>query len=400
LSIFNCKFRVVLLLAAICSLAPNARAQNRWNLTTADFQSRLVQVKSIDEAGVSVDPGDKIAWDQVLQFSRESAPKVSSGKFILHTATGDHLHGVPVKVEQENLHWTMPSLGEVTVPLRQVLAITRNSRGIVSSKSSVTEDAVSLANGDQVKGIISDVTAQNVIVQSNGSPVTVPLDSVESVNFASTAATAKPMGRAFRVKLAEGSIVLATGLQLSANQLTLELPDKTSHQIDVANVVLVEQLNGPVAWLSGLDPAENVHTPYLETARPAQMDRTVTGEMIRFGDKAFARGIGVVPYSRLTWKLDGSYAGFRTQYAMAGQGAYANVTVRIKFDDKVVHEQANFTAGVLSPVIALPTNGAKTVTLEVDYGQNFGVQDRFNWIEPALTKTIPQPAPVQPATQP
>ncbi len=388
------------MVGVVCTLAAPARGQGRWNLTTADFQSRLVQVKGIDDAGVSVEPGDQVGWDQVLQFSRESAPKVSGGKFILHTATGDHLHGAPVKVEQEKLYWTLPSLGEVTVALRQVRGITRGSRGNLSAKVPVTEDVVSLANGDQVKGIISDVTGQNVVVQSNGSAVRVPLDSVETVSFASTAATTKLAGRGFRVKLAEGSTIVATGLQLAANQMTIALPDQTSRQVDVASVVLVEQLNGPVAWLSGLDPVENVHTPYLGTARPAQMDRTVTGEVIRFGDKTFDRGIGVFPYSRMIWKLDGSYTGFRTQYAMAGQGAYANVTVRIKMDDRVVHEQANFTAGVLSPVIALPTNGAKSVALEVDYGENFSVQDRFNWIEAALTKTVQAQAGAKSTTQP
>jgi hypothetical protein len=394
LSIFNFQFRVFLF-AVITTLPITAHAQTRWTLTTADFQSRLIQLQAIDAANVTIEPGwNKVPWDQVLQLARESVPRVGAGKFILHTATGDHLHGSPVKVDQENLHWTLPSLGEVSIPLRQVLSITRTSRSSAAPKPQPTEDSVSLANGDQVKGIISDFTAKNVIVQANGNPVTVPLDSVESVNFATIAAPEKLIGRLFCVKLAEGSTLLANRLQLASNQLTITLPDKTDRKLDIANVALIEQLNGPVAWLSGLDPVENVHKPYLETTRPAQMDRTVTGDTIRFGDKTYARGIGVFPYSRLTWKLDGSYTGFRTQYAMAGQGAYANVTVRIKFDDKVVHEQQNFTAGVLSPVIALPTNGAKTITLEVDYGQNFSVQDRFNWIEPALTKTAPA------ATQP
>jgi hypothetical protein len=49
----------------------------------------------------------------------------------------------------------------------------------------------------------------------------------------------------------------------------------------------------------------------------------------------------------------------------------------------------------------LDINREKVITLEVDYGQTYDVQDRFNWIEPALLKVKPEPAPATaPATRP
>jgi hypothetical protein len=87
----------------------------------------------------------------------------------------------------------------------------------------------------------------------------------------------------------------------------------------------------------------------------------------------------------------------RTQYAIEPDDApYANVTVRIKLDGKVVHERMDFAAGELSPVITLDTGGARTLTLEVDYGKNADVQDRFLWIEPALLREKPPPPPPPP----
>jgi hypothetical protein len=79
---------------------------------------------------------------------------------------------------------------------------------------------------------------------------------------------------------------------------------------------------------------------------------------------------------------------------MDSRGAYADVTVRIKLDDKVVHERKDFVAGEISPLVVVPIRGAKTLTLEVDFGGNYNVQDHLNWIEPALVKSsaIPQPA--------
>ena len=36
----------------------------------------------------------------------------------------------------------------------------------------------------------------------------------------------------------------------------------------------------------------------------------------------------------------------------------------------------------LAPPVILDIAGHKTLTLEVDFGENYDVQDRFNWIEP------------------
>jgi hypothetical protein len=142
-----------------------------------------------------------------------------------------------------------------------------------------------------------------------------------------------------------------------------------------------------VSWLSSRPPAENVQTPFLETARPARMDHSVSGGAIRYADRTYSRGIGVEPYSRITWPLDGAYQTFRTQYAIDGDRPYANVAARILLDGKVVHERKNFGAGELSPVVQVPLGNARSITLEVDYGENYGVQDHFNWIEPALVKS-------------
>jgi hypothetical protein len=52
---------------------------------------------------------------------------------------------------------------------------------------------------------------------------------------------------------------------------------------------------------------------------------------------------------------------------------------------------------VLSPVVVaeLPAS-AKTLTLEVDYGDGIDVEDRLNWLEPALLREMPKPEPPPP----
>jgi hypothetical protein len=122
------------------------------------------------------------------------------------------------------------------------------------------------------------------------------------------------------------------------------------------------------------------------------------GEPIRFRDRPFPRSIAAHSLSRISWPLDGSYAAFRTRYALdpKNPGGSGDVTVRIKLDDKVVHEVANFrSSGVAAPVV-IELGAARTLTLEVDYGRRIDAGDRFLWLEPALLREKPAPAPTVP----
>ena len=229
-------------------------------------------------------------------------------------------------------------------------------------------------------------------MQVNGTATPVPFESVSAIYFATMAPeAAKKPAHAFRVRLADDSVMTADSVKTAGDQLNVTLPDANPRKIPFASVAAIEQINGPVSWLSSLRPSENIQTPLLQTSRPARMDRTVTGKAIRFGERTYTRGIGVAPYSRITWPIDPAlgYQAFRTQYAIDGAAPYADVTVRIVLDGKVVHERKTFTAGQLSPVIVVPLGNAKTLSLEVDFGANYNVQAHLNWIEPAFVKSRP-----------
>ncbi|HEY7090465.1 MAG TPA: NPCBM/NEW2 domain-containing protein [Tepidisphaeraceae bacterium] len=394
---------IVILLVA----AADSAAQSTWVLTTADFRSERVTLQSIDATGalVSTPTGDqkrRIELDHLLMLDRADKPASTPAKFVVVLSDNDRVAGQSKAIVGENLQWTSPLLGEMTLPLKSVVCITRANGQPTSAPAQggpQTEDVVTLLNGDTVRGIISGITEAAVSVQptggAGGEATSVPFDSVSRITFATTATSAPAMVHGFRVGLSDGSGVIATSIQLADQRVTLNLPDGTVRSLSQAALFSVEHVNGPVVWLSSLPPTESVQTPFLDLSWPAKTDRAVDGELIRFGDRTFARGIGVHSYSRLTWNLDPSFKVFRTQYAISGDRPYANVAVRIKLDGQVVHEQNDFRAGTLSPPVMIELSGeARQLTLEVDYGQNYDVQDRFNWIEPALLRFRPEtPAP-------
>jgi hypothetical protein len=136
-----------------------------------------------------------------------------------------------------------------------------------------------------------------------------------------------------------------------------------------------------------------IYYPFIGPARQpaAYMDRAWDSPgQIEFKGQPFSHGIAVHAFSRISWPLDGKYSAFRTLYAIEGDSSLADVTVRIKLDDKVVYEQPHVRAGTLSEPIFEDLKGAKTLTLEVDGGAAYA-QDALDWIEPALVRSRPNP---------
>ena len=372
-----------------------ARADDSWLLTTADFQTEHVVLSGINNDGVAVrgaSEGRRIPMDRLLMLDRVDKPAAPAAKFVVILSGNDRAAGQPKSISGENLVWETASLGELTLPLRSIVSIVRPGQEPPQPPAQQTEDVATLANGDSVRGIVSGISAASVSVQQPGGDATeVPLDSLARIAFAATAAAPPAPVRGFRVSLADGSAITTSSLRLADQTLALSLPDGSNRTIPLPAVVSIEQINGPVVWLSSLKPIEAIQTPFLELTWPARMDRAVDGEPIRFGGRTYSRGIGVHSYSRLTFAIDPAARAFRTQYAVAADWTYANVTVRIKLDGKVIHEQVDVRSGTLPPAVLIDLNGQKQLTLEVDYGQDYDVQDRFNWIEPAFLKMRPMP---------
>lgn len=387
----------VLVVVLVCSAS---LAQDTWLLTTSDFKSEPVVLKSFDSSALKVvSPGGderSVPMDRFLDIRRTLPAAAGSGKFVLHMVGGDQLGGEPVALKAESLVWRNAALGEIEIPTSRLAGIT--PPGTPAPVERGHEDVVSLSNGDAVRGIIAAMTDQKVTVQSSSGNTDAPLSSVAAVTFAATPGGAASE-RGVRVRFDDGSSLVSLDAKLDGDSLVLTFGRGVQRKISLGHVTALEQVNGPVSWLSARAPSQAVYQPFIGPPKEpaAYMDRSWRGDRpITFKDRAFAHGIGVHAYSRLSWPLDGKYAWFRTRYAVDGDSTLADVTVRIKLDDKVVYEQKDVRAGVLSPLIVQDVSGAKTLTLEVDGGAAYA-QDSLDWIEPALLRDKP---PEPPTTAP
>jgi hypothetical protein len=415
LIIHRMRITLPLFVCLVCNAA--TFADPGWLLTTADFRQQSVSLESIKDDGVTITvPGGAsaqpaaIPFAAFLQLDRSTTPRPASAPYTLFLLSGDRVGGEPLGIENEQLLWKSPAVGELRFPLKSLKGLVRGSQAPANLDDQRTEDFVLMNNGDSVKGIVTALAPDKLTIEGDAA-LEVPMESVKVMFFAlaGNPAEAANAERAFRVRFSDGSSVAGPAVRSDGKKLVLTLADKSTRELPLSLISGIEQLNGPVSWLSSRAPARTVQLPYFGTLQwPTRNDLTVGGRPIQFGSRTYSRGIGVHAYSRLDYALDGAYKAFRTQYAIAQEDKrqFADVTVRIKLDGKTVHEQANLKAETLSPVVLLDlAPDTKMLTLEVDYGSANDTQDRFNWIEPALLKEKPaaveQPEPAtKPATRP
>jgi len=150
-----------------------------------------------------------------------------------------------------------------------------------------------------------------------------------------------------------------------------------------------------VVWLTSLTP-QIVYRPFLSENFPPRFDHPVAEPGVTIAEKypGFHHGIGVHAYTRLTYNIPVGYAAFRAQYAIDtipdSDSNKADVTVRIIVDGKIIREIPHVRAGPPADPLLVDVKGAKTIALEVDYGDNLAAQGRFVWLDPAFLRPLPQ----------
>ena len=314
--------------------------------------------------------------------------------YCVYMAGGDRSYGAPLGLVDEKLRWRDSALGAISFPLDAVIGIAPGATPPPGLEDVRTDDIVRLANGDATHGVINQLSETGVALQTPGGVANLAWDSVSAVLLSTAPGGSAKPPRLLRVALAWGSIVSATALDFTDSGATLTLADRSVYVIGPVDILSIEQVNGPVSWLSGRRPSQNIYRPFLSESFPTRFDQTVdSGQPIAERFPGFHHGIGCHSYAKLVYPLDAQYVAFRTQFAIDSESPLADVTVRVLLDDKVVLERKGVKAGTIYPVLTVPLGPARTLGLEVDYGENYATEDRFVWLDPALVAALPATAP-------
>lgn len=365
-------------------------AEETWRVMTGDFRVRMMELSRIDAQSVVGKVGNKVETVDLKNFvmaSRNARVEFLEG-LVLCLAGGDRLVGQPVELNNTHLIWFVSGIGRVRVPVEQILGILRNSSDDPRLLEDRNEDVMFLSNGDVVRGIVTAVTERTITITPTGAdPIEMAVATIRDLLFATP-----PQGRAahsatgYIVRLTNGVVISCRKVELKDNKAFITVNDGSTSSVPIYLVVSIEYMSGPVEWLSMRQPAEITYFPYFDGNFPPRMDKTIAGEPIRVNGQPIQRGISMHSHTRMSFPIRAGDQKFRSRYWIDPSLGLADVDVRVYVDDKVVHENKGFKAGDLSPVIEIDVAGAQRLTLEVDFGQGYDIQDRVVWVEPAFIR--------------
>ena len=367
-------------------------------IESAGIAGSLVRFHLTTGLTLRTESGAERRWpiEEVVRITVMAPEKLPrSGEDVVTLVTGDRLSGRCVDSPADTLTIESSEFGRLAIPLDTVEQIVTARAAFPAYQPSVQwfqrgsagrEDRVLLTNGDVLRGFVTSFTGEKLVIDTDGGDAPVPLRLVVAVRMAAVAPPDLSRPHAI-VTFASGDRCTFTEIQWTAGNVEGRGFFGETVRFEADWVTRLEVVGGRWEWLSDYEPVSFVHTPMLSLDLPLREDRSVLGGPLAVAGEIYERGIGVHSRTHLLYELKGCFREFVTSFGIDDDsGAWADVAVRIRVDDRTRFEQSNIRRGELYGPVRLDITQAGRIELIVDYGENGDLQDRFNWIEPALIR--------------
>jgi hypothetical protein len=411
---FNSQFSVIALQSAICSLhfalciVSSVRAEApiavpvdgkpfRAELTAADGKWQLTF--TVDKQPRTVLAADLVRWGQCVEQGR-------GGTLVL--ADGGLLAAEVVAADKDRLTADSDLFGTLKMPLESLAGITfhapsdrRQHDAILDRllRASGDVDRLILDNGDELTGLFEGIARDAATFKTDAGQVEIKTERITAILMNPAlrrSPTVKDRPQCAWVGFSDGSRLLAAQLLVDGDSLKVTAAAQTLSAAR-SSAVFLQPLGGRTVYLSDLKPADYQQTPFLDLRWPLQLDRNVTGGMLRSGGRLYPKGLGVHSAARLVYSLSplllgkgpGVKAATRFEAHVAIDDSTANrgsVVFRVLVDG-----QERFTSRILrggdAPVpVSVDLRGAKQLELLVDYADRGDVLDHADWLDARLTR--------------
>jgi hypothetical protein len=253
------------------------------------------------------------------------------------------------------------------------------------------QDVVLLRNGDQIQGTVTALNSQTVCeIEGPQQKIKLPAERLAAVAF-NTTLLARPRLREPHVHavLSGGGrlTLLAAEIDAEKGHLVGKTIFRQSVQVPLCDVLALNMRQGRAVYLSDLTPAQYVHTPFLGVSWPWVRDGSVTGGELALTDGIHDKGIGLHSASQISYTLDGKYRWFEAIVDLdqhTGRAGDARIAVLVDEQPQKLDRNGQLSAGKAPLKLRVPVQGAKRLTLVVDYGARGDVQDHVNWADARL----------------
>lgn len=359
-------------------------------LTGVDAEGRVLLKTEGQSRSVAVH--DLLSW---------GAWQESSGAVLL-LVDGDLLAIDGLEVSGEQLTVQSATFGPVTLRRTAVNAAILNPPadryeydrllfGLAGAASD--SDVLRLTNGDELTGRIVTGTEELVTVESSIGKVDVPVGTVAAVRFASTSKRpADTLDSVAVVGFLDGSRLTVSSAIIDGQKAQFITSAELELSSVAEDVAALMPISPKVAYLSDRRPAGYNHVPFLDLAWPYQLDKSVIGTQLRSSGRLYLKGIGVHSASGLTYQLDGDYRRFEAELAIDDSSAEHG---SVKFKVFTANGSGRWQPKYASPVIrggmtptpiSVDLQGAKRLSLLVEFADRGDELDRANWLRARLVK--------------
>jgi len=368
------------------------------------LEGRLVRLSLGEGVVLQADGGRRSiapdAWMQLMPETGSAPPDPATkdrpvDEVTIRLSYGDRLVGRVVDEAKDALVIETSDLGRVLVPLDDLASITTARAGTAAYRGaddwfnrapSPTDDAVLLTNGDVARGFITAIDAQGVTLDASTGPATLPYRLVVALRTVHPAPANLPAPYA-TVQLRDTSRVTARSIDWTDQGVEMKLRCGSTAHTSASRIERVECATPRWTWLTELRPVSVEQVPMLALGWDYKVNRNVRGGPLVVAGQTFDHGLGVHARSVLVYELGGQYKEFVTALGLDDDsGPYADVSVTVLVDGRPRLQTTGLKRGTLNPPVRIDVTRAGRIELVVDFGQNGDLQDRFNWIEPALVR--------------
>jgi hypothetical protein len=272
-----------------------------------------------------------------------------------------------------------------------------------AEQEALQSDLIVLRNGDRIRGIVKTLGRGGAVVRletGDGRELKIPWSDLSGIRLAGSEVSydAKAV-----INLTDGSNLRAVSFEAAptsgeskekrAYELRGRLAGNGTFSVPMEQLASIEFYQPGIIWIADVQP-DRIETAGVFSAHyQPRMGSNVLGGPLTTAGNIYRSGIGVHARTILEYDLarfrtpEWRSKTFRCRYGMDdNSGPLADVDIAIKLDGKIVHEQKGIVRGTLYPTLELNVSEASRLTLEVDFGKNLDVQDRFNWLGPCIIR--------------
>lgn len=323
------------------------------------------------------------------------------GQHVLRAADGSALAVREVTVSNGVLRALSASAGAVSLPLDAVSVLFRpgesdTARGLERERERLRPAPdradVLVMRGETgkyapVRAILDRLDADKVVFTYDRVESSMGTDALVMVIPASPERPPAPAASLGQLTCADGSRVAFGSVAMEPDRIAVANALLGRLAFPRAAVAEIRFRGEQVVYLSDLQPAEGVETPFFDDSFPWQKNRSLSGGPLRLGGVTYEKGLSLHARCRMTFALDGKFRRFLCKAGIDDEVRAGAAVLTISADGRTLADRVALARNRSAETLALDLAGARELVILADFAEGtLGSGGRVNLCDPLLNR--------------